>query len=127
MAEEKKTIFLVEDELLLLNLLKQRLERAGFEVVTAKDGEEALNVLKSISPDLILLDIILPKVSGFEFMEQVRSDPAYKKTPILILSNLGQDNDIKKGETLGASGYLIKARLSIEEVVKKVKEFMAKV
>ena len=121
---EQKTILLVEDEPLLGNILKLRLEKENLGVTLARDGEEALNFLKINKPDLILLDIILPKLSGFEVMEKLKEEPSYKKAPIVILSNLGQDSDLEKGQTLGAIGYFVKAQMSIDELVDKVKELI---
>lgn len=121
---DNKKILLVEDEPLLSNLLKQRLERDGLEVVAAHDGEEALKILETIEPSLILLDIILPKVSGFEVMEAIQKNPNYKKAPIIVISNLGQDTDMAKGQSLGAVGYFIKAQVSIEDLVTKIKAFL---
>jgi len=109
----------VEDEPVLSNLLRQRLEKDGFKVMVAKDGEEALKVLKTAKPDLILLDVILPKLSGFELMEKLREEPEFQKAPIIIISNLGQESDMEKGQMLGAAEYLVKAKLSIEELVEK--------
>lgn len=120
-----KKILLVEDEPLLANLLKQRLEKEGFEVVAGHDGEEALKILETVQPDLILLDIILPKVSGFEVMEAIQKNPNYKKAPIIVISNLGQDTDMAKGQSLGAIQYFIKAQVSIEELTGKIKDFFA--
>jgi DNA-binding response OmpR family regulator len=122
---DQKTILLVEDEPLLANLLKQRLEKEGYAVILAGDGEASLSVLKTTHPDLILLDIILPKMSGFELMEQLKDNPAYGSSPIVIISNLGQDTDIQKGRMLGAIGYFVKAKLSIEDLVKRIKSFLA--
>jgi len=126
MSDEKKTILLVEDEPLLANLLRQRLEKEGFKVLHASDGEEGLRVLKSTQPDLILLDIILPKLSGFEVMERMKSDPGFGKSPIVIISNLGQESDVEKGRVLGAIGYFVKAKMSIEDLVKRVEAFLIK-
>ena len=120
---EQKKILLVEDEPLLGNLLRQRFEREQFQIVLARDGEEALKALRETQPDLMLLDIILPKVSGFELMEMMQNDPQIAKPPIIIISNLGQDTDITKGESLGAVQYFIKAKVSIEDIVDKVKSF----
>ncbi len=121
---EIKNILLVEDEKLLANLLKQRLEKENFSVFLAHDGEEALKVLKTQKPNLILLDIILPKISGFELMETLKNDPTYNQAPIVIISNLGQDTDVEKGQLLGAIGYFVKAQVSIEDLVGRVKEFL---
>lgn len=124
---ESKTILLVEDETLLANLLRQRLEREGFRVLLNRDGEEALKTLRETKPDLILLDIILPKISGFELMETLRADPALERAPIIIISNLGQESDVTKGQALGAIQYFVKAKVSIEELVEHVKGFLANV
>lgn len=119
-------ILLVEDDSFLSSLLKNRLEKKGLEIVLAKDGEEALSLLKTIKPSLILLDIILPKKNGFEVMEEIRSNQQMEleKTPIIIISNLGQPEDIQKGRGLGAIEYLIKAKISIDELADKVKDFV---
>lgn len=121
---DNKTILLVEDEALLSNLLRQRLEKEGFEVLAARDGEEALKILKTVKPSLILLDVILPKISGFEFMEKLKEDPGLERAPIVIISNLGQEVDMERGQALGAVGYFVKAKMSVEELVGKVKEFL---
>ena len=118
---EQKTILLVEDEPLLGNLLKQRLEKEGIQVVLKRDGEEALRTLHELKPDLILLDIILPKISGFEVLETMKSDPQLERAPVIIVSNLGQDSDIARGQSLGAVQYFVKARLSIEDLVEQAK------
>ena len=108
-----------------ISLPVKRLEREGFTVLLARDGEEGLRMLKESPPSLILLDIILPKVSGFEFMEKVRTDSELQSAPpIVIISNLGQDGDIERGQELGAVGYFIKAKISMEDLVSKIKEYM---
>lgn len=122
---ERNTVLLVEDEPLLGNLLRQRLEREQFKVILARDGEEALRILRETRPDLVLLDIILPKISGFELMEMMQNDPQIARPPIVIISNLGQDSDITKGESLGAISYFIKAKVSIEDLVSEVKRFFS--
>lgn len=121
---EGKRILLVEDEPLLGNLLKQRLEKEGFEIVLARDGEEALARLRETKPDLILLDIILPKISGFELLETLQADPQFERAPVIIISNLGQESDVARGTSLGAIQYFVKAKVSIEELVEHVKTFL---
>ncbi len=120
-------ILLIEDDPFLSSLLKNRLQKEGLEVIHTKDGEEALKSLKSGTVDLILLDIILPKKSGFEVMEEIRSDPQLQSgMPIIIISNLGQPEDVSKGYKLGAIEYFIKAKTSIDDLVSKIKEFLKK-
>jgi len=121
-------ILLVEDDAFLSSLLKNRLQKENLEVDYAADGEEAINFLKSNSPDLILLDIILPKKSGFEMMEEIKNNPQIqsKEIPIIIISNLGQPEDISRGQALGAIEYFIKAKTSIDELIEKIKGFLAK-
>ncbi|MDD3156391.1 MAG: response regulator, partial [Candidatus Pacebacteria bacterium] len=92
----------------------------GFNVEKAMDGEEAFELLKTIRPDLILLDLILPKRNGFEFLELLRNDPNFSKTPVIITSNLGQDTDIERGKNFGVIEYIVKNRLSIDELIDKV-------
>ncbi len=121
-------VLLVEDDPFLSSLLKNRLQKEGLEISLAKDGEEALNSLKSLNLDLVLLDIILPKKSGFEVMEEIRNDPQIqsKELPIIIISNLGQPEDVTRGQDLGAIEYFIKAKTSIDELVQKIKDFLKK-
>lgn len=129
MAETKNKILLVEDDQFLSSLLKTRLEKEKFEVLLAHDGPEALKFLREQKPDLILLDIILPGMSGFEVLEEVRRDPQLrdkKSIPVIVISNLGQEADVEKGKELGAVDYFVKARVSIDELVKKVNGFIKK-
>lgn len=120
---EAKSILLVEDEPLLANLLRQRLEHEGFKVTWNRDGEQAMSTLRETKPDLVLLDIILPKISGFKLLETMKVDPTIERPPIIIISNLGQDSDVAKGQALGAVQYFVKAKLSIEDLVGQVKAF----
>ncbi|MEX0689877.1 MAG: response regulator, partial [Candidatus Paceibacterota bacterium] len=96
----------------------------NLKVIAIQDGAKALDILKNQKVDLILLDIILPKVSGFEIMEKIQQDPTHKDVPIIIISNLGQESDVKKGESFGAVGYFVKAHVSIEELVGEIKSFI---
>ena len=120
----KPTILLVEDDPFLSSVLRMKLEKELFKVVRAADGDEALNFLteQGVKPDLILLDLILPKKNGFEVLETIRQDPLLEKLPVIIISNLGQPSDIERGKALGVIDYFIKARLSVEELVNKVKK-----
>lgn len=118
---DKKTVLVVEDDVFLSQLLTNRISKAGVNVVRAADGEEGLAKLRTEKPDLMLLDLILPKKSGFELLEEMRADPALADTPVIIVSNLGQESDIKKGRELGAVEYFVKAKTSIDGLVERVK------
>ncbi len=120
----KPTILLIEDDPFLSSVLRMKLEKESFKVIRAADGDEALNFLieQGVKPDLILLDLILPKKNGFEVLETIRQDPLLEKLPVIIISNLGQPSDIERGKALGVIEYFVKARLSIEELVNKVKK-----
>jgi len=115
---------LIEDDPFLSSVLRLKLEKESFKVVRAADGDEALDFLteQGVKPDLILLDLILPKKNGFEVLETIRQDPLLEKLPVIIISNLGQPSDIERGKALGIIDYFVKARLSIEELVTKVKQ-----
>lgn len=120
-----KNLLLVEDEQFLANLLKSRLEKTGqIKIQIARDGLEALKFLKEDKFDLVLLDLILPKLSGFEILETIHSDPQLQNIPVMIISNLGQESDVSRGQSLGAVEYFIKARVSMEELMEQVKKFL---
>ncbi len=114
-------ILIIEDDRFLSSILKTRLEKEGFSVAQAFDGEEGLNALKQNKPDLILLDLIMPKKSGFEVLEAVSLDPELNRIPVMIASNLGQDSDIQKAKSMGAVEYYVKVRTSIDELAQLVK------
>ncbi|HOK20697.1 MAG TPA: response regulator [Candidatus Paceibacterota bacterium] len=119
-------ILVVEDDPFLANLLRLRLEKEKIEVIQAKDGEEALQKLKEIEPNLILLDLILPKKSGFEVLEDISLNPSLRNKPVIILSNLGQTVDVQRGKQLGAVEYFVKAKISIDDLIAKIEEFLQK-
>jgi DNA-binding response OmpR family regulator len=121
---DKPTVLLVEDDPFLSSILQLKLDKENFKTIRAADGEEALNLLieQGIRPDAILLDLILPKKNGFEVLETIRQDPTLEKLPVIIISNLGQPSDIDRGKALGVIDYFVKAKLSVDELVNKVKE-----
>ena len=122
-AGEKKTILLVEDDPFLHKVLKQRLEKeTPYNIVVATDGDMALEKAAEIKPNLVLLDIILPKRSGFEVLGEMRKNADLKATPVVVLSNLGQQEDIAQMEKLGIKDYLVKADYSLSQMVEKIKE-----
>jgi DNA-binding response OmpR family regulator len=122
--EQPKKILLTEDDEFLSSLIKNRLEREHFEVKVAKDGEEVLVMLKTYQPDLILMDIILPKKLGFEVLEEIHSNTKLSHAPVMVLSNLGQDSDIQRAKELGAVDYFIKAKVVIDDLIVRIKSFL---
>lgn len=121
---ESKKVLLIEDDPFLSSLLKNRLMREGLTVLHAKDGEEGIALLKENQVQLVLLDLILPKKSGFEVLEAIRQDPQMQNAPVIIISNLGQPEDVQKGQDLGAIEYFIKAKTSIEDLVANIISFL---
>lgn len=113
-------ILVVEDTELLRRMYADKLQQDGYRVLVASDGLEALSALRTETPDLILLDLIMPKMSGLEVLELVKRDPRLKDIPVLILSNLGQDDDIHRGISMGAIDYLIKNDARPADVSEKI-------
>lgn len=116
-----KKILLIEDDKFLRELIAQKLIREGFKVSEAVDGEEGIKKIKSEKPDLILLDLILPGIDGFEVLSRMREEPTLISIPVIILSNLGQREDVERGLKMGAVDYLIKAHFTPGEIIDKVK------
>jgi len=111
---------IVEDEEILTSLLGKKLTNEGYEVSIAKDGEEGLKVIQEIKPDLILLDIVMPKMGGFEVMAEMAKDEELKKIPVIVISNSGQPVEIDRAQELGAKDWLVKAEFDPQEVIDKV-------
>ncbi len=124
MVDKINKILVIEDDKFLSMLLKGRLEKEGIIVNQAFNGEEAIDFLKKEIPDLILLDLIMPQMSGFEFLETMRQDPQYASIPVVVISNLGQDNDIEKARSLGVIDYYVKVRTSIDDLILKIKDLV---
>ncbi len=125
MADNKK-ILLVEDDKMLADMYSTKFEKEGLHVMRAHDGAEGLDMIKQEKPDLVLLDIIMPKLDGFAVLKEIKADPELKKTHVLLLTNLGQSEDVTKGNELGADDYFIKANHTPAEIVEKVKGMLAK-
>jgi DNA-binding response OmpR family regulator len=121
-----KKILVVEDDDFLMKVYTVKLANAGYQMIKAMDGEEALTLVKEHKPDLVLLDLIIPKKTGFTVLEEMKNDPETKNIPVIILSNLGQDEDVKKGIQLGAVDYVVKADIPIEEVMNKINKQLEK-
>lgn len=127
MSDENKKpkILLVEDEEMLANMYEVKFNNEGYELLKAHDGAKGLEMVKSIKPDFVLLDIIMPKMDGFSVLSAMKEDPELQNIPVLLLTNLGQDEDIEKGKKLGAVGYLVKANVTPIDVVNRVKTELA--
>jgi len=121
---KKKKVLLIEDEGSLVNILRERLLEEDYDVSVAIQGEEGLQKTMVEQPDLVLLDLILPRLDGFVYLQKVKSDPKTKKIPVIILSNLGQDEDVYKGKKLGAVEYLVKANHPINSIIKLIKKYI---
>jgi len=117
-----KKILLVEDEEIMIDLLEKKLNQEGYEVSVARNGIEGLERMRKLKPDLILLDIMMPKKGGFEVMEDMAKEEELKNIPVIIVSNSGQPVELDKAIKLGAKDWLIKTDFDPEEVVDKVKK-----
>jgi DNA-binding response OmpR family regulator len=119
-----KKILIVEDDKFLRELIVRKLSNEGYEVAEAVDGEQGLQKTKETKPDLVLLDLILPGIDGFEVLAQKKEDPFIAAIPVIVLSNLGQKEDVDKGLSLGATDYLIKAHFTPGEIIEKVRNII---
>lgn len=117
-------ILIVEDDQFLRDLFVMKLKKEGAKIIEAENGDEALNKVKLEMPDLILLDIVLPKLDGFEVLTRIKSDKTVSKIPVIFLTNLSQQDEIDRGLQLGANAYIIKAHFTPSEIVAKIKEVM---
>lgn len=117
-----KRILLAEDDRFLRKAAEAVLRRHGLTVIAAADGEQALDLARRELPDLVLLDLIMPKLQGFEVLRRLKQDPATAPIPVMILSNLGQERDIQQAMAAGALAYFVKSNLSLEDLVKRVEE-----
>jgi len=115
-----KKILIVEDEEIMIDLLQRKLTTEGYETSVARDGEEGLKAMREIRPDLILLDIIMPKMGGFEMMEEMNKNKELKKIPVIVISNSGQPVELDRAQKLGAKDWLIKTEFDPQEVIDKV-------
>ena len=119
--EDSKTILLVDDDLTLREMYEERLKTEGFTIVQASNGEEALTKAKDIKPNLILLDIMMPKINGFDVLKSLKSDAELKDIPVIILTALIQDVDRVQGDKLGATDYIVKSETMPGEVITKIR------
>jgi len=119
-------ILVVEDEAFLLQALSDKLKKAGHEVETAGDGVQGMEKIKSFKPDLVFLDLLMPNKDGYAVLKETHEMDDYKDLPIVILSNFGEEKEIKKAKDLGARDYYVKANLKLSELVTKIEDYIKK-
>ncbi|HLC70071.1 MAG TPA: response regulator [Patescibacteria group bacterium] len=122
----KPHILLVEDDVFLADIYQKKFDMEGYKVTLADNGEKALVEAKKKKPDIILLDILLPKLDGFAVLSELKKDPTTSSVPVILLTNLGQKDDVEKGLEMGAVDYLIKAHFKPSEIVDKIKSVLVK-
>lgn len=115
-----KTILLADDEQFVLVAYKDGLENAGYQVTLAHDGEEALAAMRAVRPDLVLLDIIMPKLNGFEVLQAIQADPTLAGIPVAVFTNLSQLNDEQEARNLGAVDFIVKADVSLNDLLARI-------
>jgi DNA-binding response OmpR family regulator len=125
-AAAQLKLLIVEDDAFLQKILVAKFAKEGFAILTASDGKEGLDQIKKEKPALVLLDLIMPNMDGFDVLYAVQTDASLKSIPIIVLSNLAQDEDVQRAKDLGALDFLVKGDLAINELVRKVKETFAK-
>ncbi|MCK5466009.1 response regulator [Candidatus Parcubacteria bacterium] len=123
-SSKNKKILVIEDEATLQKALNEVLSNEGYEVISSLDGSRGLELAQEEIPDLILLDIILPKMDGFEVLKRIKKDDKISQIPVIILTNLSDISDIQKALDLGATTYLVKADFHIEDVLKKIEKIL---
>ncbi len=124
MSNQKTKILLIEDDPFLLSMYATKFESENFKVIIAEDGEKGLKLAAREMPSIILLDILLPKMDGFEVLKELKSNKATDHIPVILLTNLSQQNEIEQGLSMGAENYLIKAHFMPSEVVEKIKKVL---
>ncbi len=121
---QNKKVLSIEDDKFLSSLVAKKLSAAGYQMIHAANGEDALKMVQEEKPAVILLDILLPEMSGFEVLEQIKSNEETKNIPVILFSNLGQREDIDKGIKLGAEKFIIKATVVLDDIVKEVEQYI---
>ena len=122
----KPKVLLVEDDPSLAQIYKVELEMDGFEVVVSTDGEQGLNAAKNDQPNLILLDIVLPKINGLVVLEKLKQTEEVKNIPVIVITNFGQEENVKKAFTLGAEDFILKYQTTPAEVAQKIKDILGR-
>lgn len=124
-ALSTKIVFIIEDDMFLMKAYQIKFEKESISVWTATDGKEALDYLSKDPPAVILLDLMLPGMDGFEILENFRKNDKWKTVPVIVLTNLSQAEDYEKAKAMGVDDYLVKANTKIGDIVEKVKKYLA--
>ena len=124
--QTKTRILIIEDDVFIMDMYETKFKMAGFEVLRAENGDKGIKVARKEKPDLIVLDIVMPQMDGLEVLKVVKGDSELKDIPVVLLTNLGQRENIEEGLKLGADDYIIKAHFTPDEVVGKVKKVLRK-
>jgi len=120
----KNRVLIVEDDQMIASMYKTKFEADGFECLMASDGPKGLEMAKKEKPDLVMLDVMLPQLDGFSILKEIKGDSKTKNIPVIMLTNLGTEEDKTKGQKMGAIDYLVKASLTPAEISKKIKEYL---
>jgi CheY-like chemotaxis protein len=124
MKDNKKKILIIEDDIALLEVLSQGISGVGFDVLKEKNGQDGLKVALKEKPDLILLDLIMPKMDGVTMLDELRKDQWGKNVPVVVLTNLNSPEEISKTVDMGVSNYLVKSNWKLEEIIEKVRQIL---
>lgn len=124
-STSRTRLLLVEDDRFLRKAAEVMLRRHGFEVLTAQDGEEGLAVARAERPALILLDLIMPKMQGFQVIEHLKQDPGTADIPVIVMSNLGQESDVQRAMEAGALAYVVKSNVALNDLADRVRGVLA--
>jgi len=122
---EEKYVLIVEDDPFYSSIYKTKVEKEGFRSVLVHDGAAALQAIRKERPAVVVLDLIMPGKDGFQVLEELKADPVFKDLVVLVLSNLSQDEDIKRVMDMGATEYLIKSNVPLQEVIAKVRSYIS--
>ncbi len=123
-ADNKKKVFVIEDDPFLVKAYQSVFAKENMEVWMAQDGETAITFLDRETPDIVLLDLMLPGMNGFEVLEKMRNHPKWREVPVIIVSNLGEPADIEKGKNLGAVEYRVKAQINMDSIIRDIKHHL---
>jgi two-component system alkaline phosphatase synthesis response regulator PhoP len=124
MANKEISVLIVEDDTMISNMYKLKLENDGYRVITADNGADGLTAAKEKKPDIVLLDIILPQLDGFSVLKEIKGEEKTRKIPVVMLTNLGTEEDIEKGKQFGAEGYIVKANYTPAQVSEEIKKYL---